>query len=274
MANESPARGFFFCVVQQRVGGVVAKQNNNPRPAADQMPAIPLTLTPNTAAPLVERLEWLTDVQISRNGKELRTPLRAMPRRGFSIETIADRETMANLRLSDTYTLPDDHWLIPGGDYELLSANLEAEHLRATGSAPLLSLELLLKANTEAVPAYQSLPAYDYAPAEFPDRIYGQNFNESVAWSVREFDEGHLRSRLLRHKKRSLSAKVQLFGEAEIATFRSFLHAVQGRWGAISLAHPVDDGRTALWRLAHDAVALTYHTKRVVETELRLVELA
>lgn len=44
------------------------------------MPATPFLVLADGASPRVERLEWLTDVQISRNGTEHRRALRALPR--------------------------------------------------------------------------------------------------------------------------------------------------------------------------------------------------
>lgn len=43
-----------------------------------------LPIQPNYINPMVERLEWLTDVQVASNGTEIRRPLRQLPRSSLS----------------------------------------------------------------------------------------------------------------------------------------------------------------------------------------------
>lgn len=230
-----------------------------------------LNIKPNTAAPLRERLEWLTDIQIARNGAESRFALRAAPRRSFTVEAILPAAERAVLTNGMEYTLPA-YWGWPAGEYELLADAVEAEHYTATGTNALVQIELLLKQNTEVLTPYTTMSAgaYVWPAALSPDGR--MTFKESVAWSVNAFDAGHLRSRAVRHKKRTLSALVTLLSTEEIVLFRRFLHALRGRAFPLRLTHPVN-GYVANFRLAHDAVELTYLTSSTVTCELRLLEL-
>lgn len=230
-----------------------------------------LNIKPNTASPLRERLEWLTDIQIARNGTESRFALRAVPRRSFTVEAILPATERVVLTAGLDYSLPA-YWGWPAGEYELLAESLEAEHLTATGTNALVQLQLLLKQNTEVLTPYTTMTAgaYVWPTALSPDGR--MTFKESVAWSVNAFDAGHLRSRAVRHKKRTLSALVTLLSTEEIVLFRRFLHALRGRAFPLRLTHPVK-GTVGNFRLAHDAVELTYLTSGIAECELRLVEL-
>lgn len=239
------------------------------------MPPPVLHLPLNTSTPLRERIEWLTDVQTSRVGTELRTVLRSMPRRIFTISSIFSREGAAILRANAEYTVSQGHWAIPDGEYELLTAKHEAEHLTPRGNDVKLTLQLLLKQNNETPPVYTAKVSTHWS---FPalSRANGRDaFKESVLWSANDFDDNHLRTRALRYKKRTLTATITLFrepGRDEITPFRGFLHVIKGRHGVFRFAHPADNGVLGYWHLAHDAVELIYHTKDVVECEFRMIE--
>lgn len=241
------------------------------------MPYPLLTFKPNTASPLRERLEWLTDLQTARSGAERRLALRAAPRRVFTIEALLTAAERLLLTSSLDYTLPA-YWGWPAGDYELVGEQLEAEHLSGAGTIALMSMQLMLKQNAEVVEPYTTLATGAGVAAGtylWPTALTADGrvtFKESLAWSANTFDAGHLRSRAVRYRKRTLSAFITLMDAAEVVLFRRFLHAVKGRAMPFRFTHPVD-GIARSYRLAHDAVELTYLTQSVVECELRLVEL-
>jgi len=65
----------------------------------------------DASTPCQELLEWLTDVQISRNGTDAaRSQLRAYPRQTYSFDVVlpssADKSALAALRSGDTFVVP------------------------------------------------------------------------------------------------------------------------------------------------------------------------
>ena len=226
---------------------------------------------PNTGENIRKQYEWLTDVQPSRNGTEgERSKLRAEPRVVFNASYYIDQFDMHELRAGDVFELLD-HPILPNGQYELLEPNVELEHV-SFGAMASVSLAWLV------VNSSRPLPAADYPLIDgalyFPEQLLNgrEGAKESIAASVNEFDAGHLRSRRVRYKKRTLSVLVSLFNEQEIALFESFLMTVAGRHRAFKMRHPVD-GVLKTFRLSSDSVELNYYTTQIAECSLRITEL-
>lgn len=233
----------------------------------------PFSATPNTAASVVKTLAWATSLETSKAGHERRDPARAVPRLSYSAGYVLESADIAALRVGSVFSLPA-HPLLPAGDYEL-TESAELEHMRYGGQGlAAVALEWLAVENTEAVPLYTGPTSEHGGLFLFPPSLADGRLQprDRTTWSAHEFDEGHVRSRKLRYRKRTTSVLVTLTNEAELATFYSFLHAMRGRFGAFRWQHFIDtDERT--WRLASDSVAFTFHRANLCEAELRLTEL-
>lgn len=80
-------------------------------------------LLPNSKSPIVERLEWLTDVSIALDGTETRTRLRPYPhyvyRAAFSMFDAEARAVLGTLRVGDKVQVPlFPHVRIPGERFD------------------------------------------------------------------------------------------------------------------------------------------------------------
>ena len=76
-----------------------------------------------------------------------------------------------------------------------------------------------------------------------------------------------------RYTKRSVSIDVTCFSRAEILALRRFLFACRGRFASFSWQAP-QDSVPHTWRLASDAIEISYTTTAVARTKLKLTQLA
>lgn len=270
-------------------------------------------------SPVVERLEWATDVQSSRDGTEQRAQLRPMPRHTVSFDALlhtdAARACMAALRQETRFLVPQwqhvfeqpnatpdaglsamqntclalDHFGLalevptpfswpsgtdvaaPAAVARLAADQRSIRHL--TGRVASAPVAFQLERFDEEVPAYEGtlsagLPLLDV----FTETAQG--ITEQVDVDANKSDTGLIDGLYeARFIKRTVSLTVTLRDRAEVLAFRRLLFALKGRLNPLRWTCPFDQEAEATWRLATDAVELSYLRPNLAQCTFSLTQL-
>lgn len=254
-------------------------------------------------SPVVERLEWATDVQASRDGSEQRAQLRPMPRHTVSFDVLlhtqAARACMAALRQETRFLVPQwqhvfeqpnvapdagvtaigsclalDHFGLavevaapfawpagtdvaaPAAVARLAADQRSIRHL--TGNVASAPVAFQLERFDEEVPAYEG-PTSGGLPLLDVFTETAQGITEQVDVDANKADTGLIDGLYeARFIKRTVSLTVTLRDRAEVLAFRRLLFALKGRLNPLRWTCPYDQEAPANWRLATDAVELSY----------------
>ena len=245
----------------------------------------------------LERLEWLTEVGKSRDGSEVRVPVRAYPRYRYEYSLPAyDDATRAILGTLRTHS---GLWLAPlwphitaganrpavlGTEEKMLSLMADGSMLETTGLPAPEAVETMPAALARLTDAprlthkrddlaearvafvlvnfQEAVGAWDGATIDgkpvWPFSLdWTDGVEEEVSKDAETVDFGILWEEHVRFTERTHTATVALMGAEELATWRRFLWAVRGQHGEFWMQGPGDAAPT-LYRLATDQVETAY----------------
>ncbi len=271
-------------------------------------------------SPVVERLEWATDVQSSRDGTEQRAQLRPMPRHTVSFDVLlhteAARACMAALRQETRFLVPQwqhvfeqptaapdagvsvlqgsclalDHFgyavevappfawpagtdvAAPAAVARLAADQRSIRHI--TGRVASAPASFQLEQFDEDVPAYDGPVSPSGIPLLDVFTETAQGITEQVDVDANKSDTGLIDGLYeARFFKRTFTLTVTLRNRAEVLAFRRLLFALKGRLNPLRWTPPYDCEAEGTWRLAADAVELSYLRPNLAQCTFSITQL-
>lgn len=122
----------------------------------------------------------------------------------------------------------------------------------------------------EPIPAYSG-PLSAGLPLLAERHDWRAKPQRQTAWSANTFDNGHLSTFELRHRKRTVPVQFTLLSRDAALAFRLFIRQLRGRFQAFRWV--AFDGVERTYRLASDTWELQWHGSATATCSLRFVEL-